>query len=544
MYKVKIENKAIVLLTKKEGDVMSTKKTILLAVDLGTQGLSVEAYDTEGNVLASAEGTPYPHVPGLPNGRREQRPLDWIASLKHAIGKIMEELREKGITVDEVIICITGQMHGLIGIKGKQLYQPTAILWDDPRGQNEESILSEVTGFKIPRRMTVARWLHVARNDPQWLNDLIGITTPAGCLFHYLTEKNTVGLGEGSGMFPIKNANFDSDMLEKISDLAPQGVLSISELLPKVCAAGQHLQRIDPAVAEELGLPEDTYVLPPEGDQPSGMASSFAAIPGVVSCMAGTSFVFNCLAEKRPEGVNTEFDVFCDANGTPMGMVCLSNGTDFLNSLMDFIKQVTGAEKIGSSFDLAFQQAFNAYENFNGPLSLPFQKTEPTLGLDGAPVASFIGLPKEYTPADLTISSLLGVIFNARMGFDALRTHDVPTEKIVVGGGILKDRLSRHFLGQLLADALGMQVQTLSDTTEHGAFGSFLLAKFTHEKRSNKAITWEKFLASEQGKHTVDTFEPGTKMQDRFNRFYIVHKMLLSNVQPHLSEIVGPVISG
>ena len=150
-----------------------------LSIDAGTQGLSVLFTDESLRILGTGQAA-YHMLPGLAAECYEQLPADWEQALADAVIDLRSKLEAAGIGMDVRAIGISGQMHGEVLADTSGASLGSARLWCDSRNEAEGSELTARLGVKIPKRMTVARWLWTIRNQPQKATQVAHITTPAG----------------------------------------------------------------------------------------------------------------------------------------------------------------------------------------------------------------------------------------------------------------------------------------------------------------------------------------------------------------------------
>ena len=89
--------------------------------------------------------------------------------------------------------------------------------WQNTMTGEEAAELTELFGFNIPQRWSIAHLWHAIRTGEAHVGKLAHITTLAGYFHYMLTGVNAVGIGEASGMFPIDSETLDYDrgMMEK-----------------------------------------------------------------------------------------------------------------------------------------------------------------------------------------------------------------------------------------------------------------------------------------------------------------------------------------
>ena len=502
-----------------------------LGIDCGTQGLSVIFTDEDLKVLGVGEGG-YEMVPGLADECYEQHPDHWI----EALGRAMNELRAVLSDEFEVIaIGISGQMHGevLADEEGKAL--SPARLWCDSRNEAEGHELTERFAAKMPKRATATRWLWTIRNQTDKAKQVAHITTPAGWISYRLTGEWTLGVGDAAGMFPIDQStlNYDQSQLALFGELvADFGVRSLDDLLPAVRVAGQDGGTLDAKGAELLGLPEGVPVAPAEGDQPAALAGSLIGDAGLVSCSFGTSVCANSVGDRPFKGVSEAVDHFCAPDGKPINMVCLRNGTTFMNSVVGMFGDVIPDD--ASGFATLMPKLLEADADCGGLLALPYMDDEPGLGVSRGGTAMIVGLNAENAkPGNVVKAALLSTMFNLKLGSEDMDQQGFPRTELVLTGGLTKT----PELAQLLADVFDATVSLPESAEEGTAWGAALMAKFRAQSIVGETGDWSRFLSSHKG--TGDQkFQPISDNVASLAKVYDRYKRLMS-VHSHVDGAVG-----
>ena len=498
-----------------------------LGIDVGTQGLSVVFTDENLSVVAVGEAD-YGMVPGLPDGCYEQAPADWEAALRTAMDSLRQTLSADHSEFQVQCIGVSGQMHGEVLVDGESNVLIPARLWCDQRNSDEEHELTSRSGVKMPRRMTAVRWLWTMRNRPEVAEATRHMTTPAGWIAHRLTGDWTLGIGEASGMFPIDQStlNYDAKLLDAFSEVTSEsGTQPLKSLLPQVARAGEDGGVLNTEGAELLGIPAGIPVAPAEGDQPASMAGSLIGEAGMVSVSFGTSLVSNSVGDRPFEGVSPGVDHFCAADGKPINMVCLQNGTTFMNCAVEMFC-TTDPQR---DFSTIMQELLAAGPDCGGLLTLPFINDEPGIGVQQGDTASIVGLtPSNATAGNVARAALLSSMFNLRLGCEELDRQGYPRTELVLAGGLARTPET----GQILADVFRKPVTLLESAEEGTAWGSAVLARYRHAVLSGDTADWSSHLgrlASEAKKR----FEPDSKTADIYDSSYARYRSLL-NVQSQL----------
>ncbi len=493
-----------------------------LGIDAGTQGLSAVFTNQQLDVLATG-ASDYGMVADLDQGCYEQRPVDWLRALQSAVDDLRKRLDE---TMDVLAIGISGQMHGevLTDAQGHPL-QP-ARLWCDSRNETEGHQLTELLGVKMPKRITAARWLWTLRHQPQTAAKVAHLTTPAGWLANRLTGGWSLGIGDASGMFPIdqQTLKYDQDCLAKFNALvAACDAPPLKNLLPDVRTAGDDAGTLNAEGARLIGLPEGIPVAAAEGDQPAALAGSLIGNAGQVSISFGTSVCANSVGDRAFEGVAPAVDHFCAADGKPINMVWLRNGTTFMNTVVEMLGMASGGSR-EESFATIMPHVLAASCDCGGLLALPFMDDEPGLGVNRGGTAMVVGLnPENAHPGNVAKAALLATVFNLRTGTEILDAQGFPRTEIVLSGGLTKTPQ----LGQIVADVFGTPVRLLDTAQEGTAWGAALLAKYRHRRfQETDPCDWASFL-------TAYTRDDGTRYQPdlaagrQYNQNYARYRSLL-----------------
>ena len=507
-----------------------------IGIDAGTQGLSVLFTDQQMNVLATGSAD-YEMVPNLPEGCYEQQPEEWENALIAAARDLRESLVENKTQIEVLAIGISGQMHGevLTDANGKPL--GPVRLWCDARNEAEGHELTEQLGTKMPKRITAARWLWTIRERPEIARAAAHLTTPGGWLAFRLTGEWNLGIGDASGMFPIdqETLNYDAKLLEKYDAIvADDTVKPLSELLPNVRLAGEESGRLNPSGAKLLRLPEGTLVAAAEGDQPCSLAGSLIGEAGMVSVSFGTSVCANSVGDRPFQGVSPAVDHFCAADGKPINMVWLRNGTTFMNTLVEMFGKASGMER-AAAFQSIMPQAMDAAPNCGGLLAIPFMDDEPGLGVQRGGTATLIGLdPDNASPGNAVKAGLLATMFNLKLGSETLDAQGFPRTEMVLAGGLTQTPST----GQILADVFNVEVRLLHSATEGSAWGAALLAGYLQKTSEGGAGDWPQFLATHAG--TSGTrFVPNPKAVTEYNAVYVRYQRLLTENERLASSING-----
>ena len=505
---------------------MNDKEEGYLGIDIGTQGLSVVWTDVNLHVVATADSDhAYDFLPNLPPGHYEQHCADWDAALRSALHRLQEKLNSTGDcstgrsrSIHPLAIGISGHMHGAVLADAKGTALTSVRLWCDTRNQEDGRVLTQTLQTKVPQRATAARWRGIVRDAIASGSDVphrtAHLTTPAGWIAYRLTGDWTLGIGDAAGMFPIdpKTQTFDPQQLQVFDNALLSGLESSSSspppplgsLLPIVEHVNSPaVHRVTAAAAQEFGvLPEGTPVAAAEGDQVAALAGSLIGTPGAVACSFGTSVCANVVADNTAApfvGIAPAVDHFCAADGAPIHMVWLQNGTTFLNAMVQAYT-LTG-ESSDDAFATAMPALLAAPPDCGGLLALPFLDDEPgVLGRNPnddtrTTAAMIVGWTSTNANiGNIAKAALLATMFNLKLGCKILQDQDIPLTELILTGGLTKTPAC----GQILADVFDRPVTLLDDSADEGSgWGAAVIAKYKHLSTTavaNEQPTWPAFL--------------------------------------------------
>ena len=173
--------------------------------------------------------------------------------IQTCFAKLMADVRAKyGTELERVgAIGVSAMMHGYLPFDkdGKQLAEFRT--WRNTITGEAAAKLTELFGFNIPQRWSIAHLYQAMLNGEEHVKDIACLTTLAGYIHWRLTGEKLMGVGEASGMFPIDSAacDYDEGMLQKFRDLTG---LDLRSILPKVLPAGAEAGKLTVRLIEGM----------------------------------------------------------------------------------------------------------------------------------------------------------------------------------------------------------------------------------------------------------------------------------------------------
>ena len=389
-------------------------------------------------------------------------------------------------------IGVSAMMHGYLPFDaaGRQLAEFRT--WRNTITGEAAGRLTELFGFNIPQRWSIAHFYQAILNGEAHVKDVAFLTTLAGYIHWQLTGEKLMGVGEASGMFPIdsKTLDYDEPMLRKFQDLT--GV-ELRAILPRVLPAGARAgllteagaRFLDPAGDLRPGIP----LAPCEGDAGTGMTATNSVRLRTGNVSAGTSD-FAMIVTDKPLGVHREIDMVTTPSGFPVAMVHCNNCTSDINAWVGLFHEFCAMLGVeigkGELFTRLFRKALEGDPDCGGLLSYNYFSGEGVTDLDeGRPV--FARTPNAgFTLANFMRTHLLSALATLKIGLDILTEQEqVPIDKLYGHGGFFKT----PEVGQrMLSAAVGAPVSVMETAGEGGPYGMALLAAYMRKRAEGETL--------------------------------------------------------
>lgn len=428
------------------------------------------------------------------------------AGLQDSYRKLSQEVFENFNTPLHIIRAIgfSGMMHGYLPFdKDENLLVPFRT-WRNTLTEQASKELTEVFGFNIPQRWSIAHLYQAVLNKEPHVKDIRYLSTLAGYVHWKLTERKVLGIGEASGVFPIdsKTGNYDAQRIELFNNrIKGEGFpWKLEDILPDVLSAGdaagvlteEGARLLDPTGQLQAGIP----LCPPEGDAGTGMVATNSVAGRTGNVSAGTSVFAMIVLEKGLSKVYPEIDMVTTPTGKPVAMVHCNNCTTDLNAWIGLFREFTsvlGVEIDQSKlFEMLFQKALEgdadcgellSYNYFSGEHITHFEEGRPL----------FVRTPESrFTLANFMRMHLFSALGALKIGLDILFEQEhVKIDQVLGHGGFFKTK----GVGQkIMAAAMNVPVSVMETAGEGGAWGIALLASYLVHHDKNESL--EAYLAN------------------------------------------------
>lgn len=448
---------------------------------------------------------------------------------------MVRDVKEKyGVPVKKLAaIGFSAMMHGYMPFNAEGELLVPFRTWRNTMTEKASEELTELFQYHIPQRWSIAHLYQAMLNQEPHVKDITFMTTLEGYVHWKLTGEKVLGVGEGSGMFPIdmEIKGYDKKCLVAFDELAaPYGFpWKLEEILPKVLLAGEEAGRLTEEGAKlldttgelEAGIP----FCPPEGDAGTGMVATNSIAKRTGNVSAGTSVFSMVVLEKPLSKVYPEIDLVTTPTGNLVAMVHCNNCTSDLNAWVNLFKEF--AEAMGMQVDMnqlfgtLYHKAMEGDADCGGLLVYNYFSGEHITGFEeGRPM--FVRTPEsKFNLANFMRVNLFTSLGALKTGMDILlKEEGVKLDKILGHGGLFKTK----GVGQnLLAGAINTPVSVMETAGEGGAWGIAVLASYLVNKEEGESLEDylnNKVFAGQEGEEVL----PDERDVQGFDEFMVRYK--------------------
>lgn len=512
---------------------MNSLKTYL-GIEFGSTRIKAILVDENSEVVASGA---HDWENRLENGIWTYSLSDIEQGLQDAYRTLAEDYSRKYGEPLETVggMGFSAMMHGYMAFDSDGKLLVPFRTWRNTITKEASAKLSELFGFNIPQRWSIAHLYQAILNGEDHVKDISYVLTLAGYIHYMLTGKRVLGVGEASGMFPIDSETgcFDAQMLSKFDELVkPYGFnWNISDVLPSVKNAGENAgmlteagaRFIDPTGTLKSGIP----VCPPEGDAGTGMVATNSVRVRTGNVSAGTSVFAMIVLDKALSRLYPEIDMVTTPAGKPVAMVHCNNCSTDLDAWMrifsEFAELSGNPIKKPALYDMLLMNAMNGDPDCGGMVSCNYFSGEHITHFEeGRPM--LLRTPdSSFNLANLIRNNLFSALATLKIGMDILMSEKVEIDKILGHGGYFKTK----GVGQkLLAAAMNTSVSVMETAGEGGAWGMAVLAQYMALKNDKESL--EDYLDNRvfAGMKAV-TEAPDQRDVDGFNAYIERYKRML-----------------
>ena len=445
---------------------------------------------------------------------------DIIGGLRDCYAKLAADVKEKyGIIPQSYgAMGISGMMHGYMAFdKDDNLLVPFRT-WRNTITEQAAAELSELLGFNIPQRWSIAHLYQAVLNNEEHISKIAHINTLAGYIHYRLTGERSVGVGEASGIFPIENGTYNKNYMEKLAALLKEKSFegNIYDILPAVLSAGEGAAVLTESGARLLDptgtLKAGVKLCPPEGDAGTGMVATNSVLPMTGNVSAGTSIFAMLVLSKPLSHYYPEIDVVTTPDGSPVAMVhcnnCCSELDAWVNVFGEFASLSGEPMDKSKLYETLYKNALSGDPDCGGTVAYNFLSGEPVAGAENGRPMYFRTPDGKFSLANFFRAQLYSSMAALKLGMDILfENENVSVRKITGHGGLFK---VQGVAQQFLADGLNSAVSVMNTAGEGGAWGMAVLAAYSAYGNGRSLPEFlEKEVFSSMGSTTVSPDEKG-----------------------------------
>lgn len=486
---------------------------IILVVNLGLKSVRAIAFSVNGNVLAQASKPIQTYVS---NERVEQDPNNWKKLAWQVIKQVTDEI--KYVASDIRYLTVTTSASCLVALDEKGRPLQNSLLVSDSRAVNESRMLARTVEFKNVESMTgypcspdlmIPKMLWLSRHQPEVFEHA-----------HYFVNAGDFLVGQLTGRFvtdPNNAMKFHYMVTEKSYPHYLLESLGIDAAkLPEVVEMGNEVGTLIPAVASELGLPNNCMVIMSTYDALAAVSGSGAFNVGEAVDVSGTVTSFRAV---------TNHHLFDEEKRIYVSPYLgkhhwLAGGSNNLGGgIIEWLSQL-----LFSRVEDPYTEMVNMTQDLSpcpgGLIFLPHLLGEraPIWNPDCRGV--FFGMNRAHGEREVARAILEGVGFSVRHIAQVLRNLDVDIKSVTVSGGLVR----LDVVNQIKADMLNVPVKKLGnfETTSIGAALIGLIGTGVYE---TGAEGFKKFCKVDR------IFEPDKVRSEIYDEYFQLYLKVYDSLQ-------------
>jgi len=420
---------------------------LMIAVDIGTTGVKVEAVDTVAVSFCGAQRE-YPTETPQP-GWAEQDPDQVATAVQEAVREVVSGIAAGGRTVAGV--SFSAAMHDVIGLDADGEPLTPMLTWADGRAAAQARRLRASgdwldlhrrTGTPVHPMSPLVKLLWFREERPELWDRVAHWVGVKEYVLQRLAGVLAVdeSIASAMGMYNLKARDWDD------------GALSLAgvrrEQLPSLHATTDVVARLG-ADAVAWGLPAGTPIVVGASDGVLANLGVGAVAPGVVACSIGTSSAIRGVVPQAR--VDEQGRVFCYV--LVPGRWVVGGASNNGGNVLRWLGRVMGADLADPDVGLT-EAAASVPPGAEGLLMVPYLSGERAPRWSGDPRGALVGLTQRHTRAHIVRAALEAVCLQLALVLDAMRAAGLEPTELRATGGFAQS----PFWRQLLADVLGMPI--------------------------------------------------------------------------------------
>lgn len=240
---------------------MSSKKTCIITIEIGTNAVRVVAFDLTGNTIASMKGT-YPTFHSQPDYSEQDPEQIFITMLYVLKNLLIEHIHPHKMKVES--ICFSASMHSVLAIDKRGNPLGNAVIWADNRAKKEaedlrnspeSKIIYSATGTPMHPMSPLFKIAWFKNNDKERFKQASKFIQLKTYIIQQLTGEYLIdhSLASATGLLNIHKVKWEPAAL----DYAGINSGMLADLVPIFASAG----KLKKAYQNSLGLNSDTKLI-------------------------------------------------------------------------------------------------------------------------------------------------------------------------------------------------------------------------------------------------------------------------------------------
>ena len=439
---------------------------MVIAYDLGTSGVKASLVSEDCSIKKSTFRS-YPTFCS-PDGKREQRPLDWWNAIKDSTSELMQGENASDVNA----ICLSGHSMGIASLdKNGELLCDTMPIWSDDRGTPQAKRFFENTDYL------------------DWYKDT-GCGSPAGLypLFKIMNcKENTPDLYRDTACFigtkDYINFRLCKNIASDISYASGTGIMStlryeynreylslagVDETkLPPICDSTDIVGYMTKEAADELSLVSGIPIVCGGVDNACMALGAGCIRENDMYASLGTSaWVSTTLKEPMPiPGAYSFAHAIRGLYLTHLGIFSSGSSHNWaLNNIFPYLDQ---KNRYAEFEKLAKASVTGAKGVIFAPALAGGSLADPSPNIRG----SYVNIDLAHTPADLAQATLEGISMHLKYAADKLFERGaIPEELILTGGGAKSD-----YWAQIYSDVFDLPISRSSVMQNTATLGAAVI---------------------------------------------------------------------
>lgn len=437
------------------------RRSVGVAVDVGTSVVKVAAFDEVGHVLGR-RGAPAPVLRPQP-GFSEYDTYDVWAAVCTAVRELVADL-----DADVDRISATGQGDGCWLIDDRDEPVGHALLWNDGRagsivhrwhrdGTDTQAFAINGSASFPGSQGALLAWLR--EHEPQRLEAATTALFCTGWLTWRLSGERVTDVSDaGLPWLDIRAETWSERVLELL-DLEWSAALR-----PRMLRRGEQAGTLRPDAAADLGLRPGIPVTHGTFDSVAMATGADVLRPGETLAILGTTLIVEGVSDRvDTSGAPSGMTLCTDVEGTRLRLYGTFSGTDSL----DWAARLYGCSTAAEYLAAAEQSPAGARGLHMLPYFSPAGERAPFINAYAR--ASVAGLSLDHGLPDLARAHLEALTYSLRHCLEQLPAP--PETMVICGGGA-----ASSWWCQLIADATGLPVESVGGI-ELGALGADVAAR-------------------------------------------------------------------